>query len=379
VVGRIRLDGSVYASPIVIGGRAVVATENDTVYAIQKGRIVWHKHLGTPAARAQLPCGNIDPLGITGTPVYRGGLVYVAPEYTGATHDLVALRLSTGEVAWHRTLDLPGVSAQAMQQRGALTVAGGRVWVPFGGLFGDCGAYKGRLVGIPLDGKGKAVAYTVPTSREAGMWAPPGPSFDGKALYVAVGNGEATTAPSDRSDSILKLSTSAKLLQFFAPTNWGADNAADEDLGSQGPAIVGKWLYANGKSGIAYVLNRNALGAIGGQVSSMHLCTSFGGPAVYGSVVFVPCADGLRAVRIDQAGHLQVLWRATPTGSPVVGGARVWTLDPSAGRLYALDLTTGQVQNSVIVGATTRFATPAIYGRELFVPTLSGLTIVSLS
>ena len=35
-----------------------------------------------------------------------------------------------------------------MQERGALTVSGGRVWVPFGGLAGDCGGYKGRVVGV---------------------------------------------------------------------------------------------------------------------------------------------------------------------------------------------------------------------------------------
>jgi len=376
---RVALDGSVYGSPIVIGGRAVVATENDTVYAVQNDRIVWHRHLGTPAAKGQLPCGNIFPLGITGTPVYSGGLVYVAAEYSGSPprHVLVALKLSTGAVAWHRSLDLPGVDAAAMQQRGALAVAGGRVWVPFGGLFGDCGAYKGRLVGVPLGGSGRAVAYTVPTSREAGMWATPGPSFDGKALYVAVGNGEATGTTYDGSDSILELSTSASLLQSFAPTNWASENASDLDLGSQGPAIVGNWLFADGKSGTAYVLRRSNLGGIGGQVSHRALCASFGGTAVAGTRVYVPCTDGLRAVRIDATGRLQVLWHATTPGSPVVGGGRVWSLDPAAGRLDALAPDTGAVVNSVSVGATSRFATPAIYGRLLFVPTLAGLTVVT--
>ena len=382
LVARLKLDGSVYASPIVVAGRVVVATENDTVYAIQKNRVVWRKHLGTPATQQQLPCGNIFPLGITGTPVYRGGLVYVVAEYGGSPprHVLVALRLSTGAVAWRRSLDLAGVDASAMQQRGALTVAGGRVWVPFGGLAGDCGAYKGRLVGIKLDGSGSGIAYTVPTTREAGIWAPPGPSFDGQSLYAAVGNGEAV-APSayDDSDSILKLDTSASLLQYFAPTTWAAENAADLDLGSQGPAIVGRWLFAAGKSGKAYVLSRGTLGGIGGQVSTRALCTSFGGTAVVGSRVFVPCTDGVRAVSIDAAGRMRVLWHAAVSGSPVVGGGRVWSLDPSAGQLHALNPATGADTAHLSVGATTRFATPAIYGRELFVPTRDGLTVVASS
>ena len=86
VAKRYALDGNVYASPLVIGGRVVVATENDSVYAIQNGHIVWRRHLGTPAPQGQLPCGNIFPLGITGTPVYRNGLIYVATEIGFARH-----------------------------------------------------------------------------------------------------------------------------------------------------------------------------------------------------------------------------------------------------------------------------------------------------
>jgi outer membrane protein assembly factor BamB len=383
VVQKLALDGHVYASPIVVGGRAVVATENDTVYAVQGGKVVWKRHLGTPAAQSQLPCGNIFPLGITGTPAYSNGLVYLAAEFSGnpPRHWLYALRLSTGAVAWRHNLDLPGVETRAMQQRGAILVAGGRVWTAFGGLAGDCGGYKGRVVGVRLDGTGAAIAYTVPTAREAGIWTPPGPSFDGTYMYVAVGNGASTSPPYDHSDSVLKLNASAHLVQFFAPASWPADNAGDLDLGSQGPAIVGKWIFIAGKRGTAYVLNRGHLGGVGGQVSSAPLCTSFGGTAVVGSVVYVPCTDGLRAVRIDSTGHLHRVWRAASniTGSPVVGGGRVWSLDPDGGRLYALSPGTGKVVNSVGVGGTSRFATPALYGRDVYVPTLAGLTVVRTS
>lgn len=379
---RHALDGNVYASPLVVSGRVVVATENDTVYAFQRGQRVWRRHLGTPAAQGELPCGNIFPLGITGTPTYYNGLIYVAAELGNPPrHQLYALRLSTGAVVWHHNLDLSGVETRAMQQRGALTFAGGRVWVPFGGLAGDCGGYKGRVVGVRLDGSGAAIAYTVPTAREAGIWAPPGPVLGGAYLYVAVGNGAATSPPYDKSDSILALDTTAHLHQYFAPSTWAADNASDADLGSQGPALVGDWVFADGKRGQAYVLNRAHLGGIGGAVSSMSLCTSFGGTAVVGTRVFVPCTDGVRAVRVDSTGHMHVLWHASSsiTGSPVVGGGRVWSLDPGAGILYALSPSTGQVVRHVSVGATSRFATPALYGRHVFVPTLSGITVVRVS
>jgi hypothetical protein len=385
VLKRYTLDGNVYGSPVVVGGRIFVATENDTVYAMQRGKVVWRKHLGTPAPQSELPCGNIFPLGITGTPVYRSGVVYVAAEFSGSPphHVLFALRASTGGVMWKHTLDFKGVETKAMQQRGALLYAGGRVWVPFGGLAGDCGNYKGRVVGVNVGGAHGAIKYTVPTSREAGIWTAPGPSFGGTNLFVSVGNGAASFGDSyDKSDSVLKISTSAHLVQYFAPSVWREDNAGDVDLGSQGPAIVGKWVFIAGKRGVGYVLRRDHLGGIAGAVSNLGVCSSsFGGTAVVGSRVYVPCTDGIRAVRIDSTGHLHVVWHAAGQviGSPVVGGGRVWSLDPGGGRLYAINPSTGGVVNSVDVGVTSRFATPAIYGYRMFVPTLSGLTVVATS
>ena len=95
----------------------------------------------------------------------------------------------------------------------------------------------------------------------------------------------------------------------------------------------------------------------------------------------MPCTDGVRAVRIDSAGTMHLLWQAVSSrnGSPVVGGGRVWTLDPGGGVLWALDPATGQSSASVSVGAANRFATPAIYGRLVLVPTLAGLTVVATS
>ena len=382
-----KLDGQVYASPIVARGVTVVATENDTVYAFDgSGRQLWRRHLGAPSPAGERPCGNVDPLGITGTPVFDAGTgyVFVAAELGGPPrHALVALRLADGSVAWQRSLDMPGVAAAAMQQRAALALAAGRVWVPFGGLDGDCGDYKGRLVAFALDGAGDPLSFTVPTTREAGIWAPPGPSLDGDGLlYVSVGNGESGPGdPYDHSDSVLKIDPrTARIADSFSPRTWASDNAADLDLGSQGPALVGSWVFIAGKSGTAYVLRRSALGGIGGEVSSAPLCRSFGGTAVTGSTVYVPCTDGLRAVRIDASGRLRTLWHAAGgiAGSPVVGGGRVFALDQDAGVLHALDPATGASTASVAVGPVSRFATPAISGDRLIVPTLAGFAVVGV-
>ena len=100
-----------------------------------------------------------------------------------------------------------------------------------------------------------------------------------------------------------------------------------------------------------------------------------------GDVVYVPCTDGVRAVRDRQRpASMHVLWHADDAiaGSPVIGGGRVWALDQNAGMLHALDPATGQIDASrSTVGRRSRFATPALSGADVLVPTLAGLTIVA--
>src|SRR4051812_34003489 len=71
------ISGNVYAQPLYLeggaGGQAIViaVTESNNVYALDaaNGSIVWQRHVGNPVSLSSLPCGDIDPLGITGTPV----------------------------------------------------------------------------------------------------------------------------------------------------------------------------------------------------------------------------------------------------------------------------------------------------------------------
>src|SRR5690242_5555782 len=73
--GPVSVDGDVYAQPLIFGSLVYVATESDTVYALNAatGAIAWQRSLGTPVpssgANNQLPCGDITPtVGITSTP-----------------------------------------------------------------------------------------------------------------------------------------------------------------------------------------------------------------------------------------------------------------------------------------------------------------------
>jgi hypothetical protein len=180
---------------------------------------------------------------------------------------LFALALHTGRIRWRRGVDLPGPIPSAMQQRGALAITAGRVWVSFGAQFGDCSNYKGRVVGVSLDGTGDPVVYDPSTRRHGGIWNPAGPTVDAHGhLLVVSANGSSFPGDAyDHTNSVLELSSSGRLLDSFAPTNWAENNRGDVGLGSQGVALVGtQWAMLGGKSGPVYVLRHGHLGGIGG-------------------------------------------------------------------------------------------------------------------
>ena len=216
------------------------------------------------------PCGDIDPLGITGTPAYDPdtGLVFVVAETADARHTLAGIDLASGAVVLRRPIPPPQGAEIAHQQRAALTVLDGWVYVAYGGLDGDCGDYVGAVVAAPTVGTGPLRSFAVPTSREGGIWAPSGGTVDDGRLLYAVGNGESTHAY-DHSDSVLTLSPQLDLVDSFSPAQWASDNEADLDLGSMGPALVGDHVLAVGKSGVGYVLDAARLESCAGVTFSM--------------------------------------------------------------------------------------------------------------
>ncbi len=377
------LDGAVYGQPIVVGGQVIAATEGDSVYALDPadGRILWVRNVGTPVSRSGLPCGNIDPLGITSTAAFdpASESVFVVAEVTGPRHVLVALNPATGVVRWTRQVDLDGDDPIPHQQRAALAVANGYVYIGFGGLAGDCGQYTGKVVGVPVSGHGATIAYRVPVQREGAVWSTGGPVVDAAGnLFVSTGNGSSTTTY-DGSDSVVKLSPGLALLSRFAPDSWAADNAQDADLGSLSPVLVpGGWVFIAGKSGTGYVLRQDDLGGIGGQVSAADVCRAFGGSAQDGATIYLPCTDGIRSVLVGSDGTFRVGWH-TATGAdgpPVVGRGAVWSVAISSGTLFALDASTGGELARVALGAVPHFASPTLWGGLVLVGTMDGVVAV---
>ena len=384
---RAQLDGAVYGQPLLIGHLVVAATENDSIYALDQstGRAVWRAHVGAPVPLSQLPCGDIDPLGITGTPVYDqgNGLVYAVAETSGYRHVLVGISAATGAVTVQRTIATPDGQPRYDQQRPGLTIEDGRVYVAFGGLYGDCGPYRGSVVGVPLSGRGPVISYVVPTAREGAIWGTAGPvTGRGGTLYVSVGNGSVTSTGFDGSDSVTALSPGLRRTGIFAPASWLSDSQSDLDLGSTQPALAGNgMLLALGKSGTAYLLDPARLDGVGGQVAQAKVCPAFGAAAVDGTTVYEPCEGGGGMAAISVAGgQIRVLWRGpgSAQGSPVAGGGAVWVSDWSAGRLYELSPASGQVRFSLSLGTSLpHFASLSMTGSHAFLGTSDGVIAVA--
>jgi outer membrane protein assembly factor BamB len=379
------LDGDVYGQPLVVGSEVIAATENDSLYALNKstGTVIWHTHVGTPVPQSALPCGDINPLGITGTPVYdqANGLVYAVAETTGYHHVLFGLGVSDGKVRVERDVPTPDGAPRYDQQRAALTTEEGRVYVAFGGLYGDCGPYIGSVVGVPLSGAGALVDYRVPTPREGGIWGPAGPVTgpDG-TLYVSVGNGSVTSKQFDGSDSVTALSPTLHETGIFGTSTWYEDSKNDLDLSSTQPALLANGrLLALGKNSKAYLLNAAHLGGIGGQIAEATVCAAYGAASVDGTTVYEPCQQGGMAAISVAGDQVRVLWRGpgSAAGSPVAGGGAVWVTDFDAGTLYELNPATGAVRDQIALGvALPHFASPTLAGALVYVGTNDGVSAV---
>ncbi|HVW80419.1 MAG TPA: PQQ-binding-like beta-propeller repeat protein [Mycobacteriales bacterium] len=377
-----KLDGGVWSEPVIADGVLIAATERNSVYGLnpQTGKILWHQKLALAEPLSSQPCGDIDPLGITGSPAYdpATGSVFVVDTSPSGHHTVWALSAKTGHRRWHRSGDIRGRDMNAEQQRSALLVVDHRVIVTYGGHDGDCGNYVGYAMSIATDGKGRTPHYAVPTAREAGMWSPAGPVVGPTGnVYVAAGNGASTSGGWDRSDSVTELApASMRRLAVFAPSTWAQDNAADLDLGSSSPLPVGSRIVIAGKRGTVYLLSPN-LGGIGGQLATASGCQAFGGGATTGSLAIMPCTSGVRALSVG-ADSLTWRWSADGIfGSPVVAGKRVFVADRNSGSLKVLSLATGQVVTSVpISGSLPTFPSEVVDGNHVFVPTRSGITAI---
>jgi hypothetical protein len=399
------VDGRVFAQPLYWvppdGGaaRVIVATENNQVYALnaRTGAQIWQMSLGTPVPKSNLPCGNINPMGVTGTPTIdpSTGIVYleayIQTSSNGPRHMVFGLSLATGAVAPGWPIDvatglaaLGGTFNNAPQgQRSALTLVNGVLYVPYAGHYGDCGTYNGMVVGFNLSQPAVSGFWSTET-QGGGSWGQSGVAYDGTSMFVTTGNAFGSSTSWGGSEAVIRLSS--KLANpthdadYFTPTNWHTLDQQDKDLGGTSAIPINistiARVLALGKDGNAYLLNRDNLGGIGHQIAVTEVSTN----AIITAMATYPLTDAARvafegqgaACPSGQSGNLVMLkvtsraiataWCASFNGSgaPIVTTTDnqtdpiVWVVGAGAqgdGTLYGFRGTDGEPVAAVAGGS----------------------------
>jgi hypothetical protein len=309
---------AVYAQPLYLEGSGSVpdlvieADEGNEVYAFDAatGAQVWMRTLGLFATNlpsgptGDLPCGGIFPIvGVTGTPVIDGATrtIYLdamtidtSSGSRVARHQVHALDAGTGQerIGWPVDLNTTASSGGTIfestlqNQRGALTLLGGKVFIPFGGHEGDCAGYHGWVVGITTDGPPTVSAWAT-RAIGGGIWGASGIASDGASLYFATGNSKSSASANGRtssgdnngpwgdSETVYKFPTrltppaSTETTDYFVPANWISLDDADADMGGTSPILVtvpganpSNLIVALGKDHYGYLFERANLGGM---------------------------------------------------------------------------------------------------------------------
>lgn len=394
VLFRAAVDGEVYAQPLFldVGGSGVVVavTEKNKVYALdgESGATIWSRTLAAPVPLGSLPCGNVDPLGITGTPVADAAsrTLYLDAMTTGPRHLVYALSLDDGSTraGWPADVSATaragghGFDSSVQNQRAALALLNGSVYLAYGGHYGDCGDYRGWVVGIETANPSQVTAFTT-AAQGGGIWGPAGIASDGASLFVATGNTLGASSWGG-GEAVFRLTPALAAADSFAPANWQQLDADDLDLGGAGVSLVGGAAVALGKDGRAYLLDKTALGGIGGEKFSARVSSEeiIGATAVYrtaageylifraqGSACPAGQSGDLVALRIQPAAA-SVAWcadsggRGSPMATQNGSGAAVWVVGAEGDdRLRAFDGDSGAALGvSDVIGSVRAYQTP---------------------
>ena len=289
--------GNVHGQPLYIeggpnGSMVIVVTASNNVYALSPadGSIIWQRNVGTPVTSGL--CGApVNPFGIIGTPVadLASRSVFFNAMIDGATkkHFVFSLNVDTGATNPNWPVDLNATASyqgipftsNVENERGALALVNGRVYVPFSGHLGDCGNYHGWVVGIAINNPSDVMAWAT-TAIGGGVWGHSGVASDGTNMFVITGNTFNTNGNWMGGEAIIRLQDgptfSGQPTDFWAPTNWFSLDQGDTDLGGVSAMLIdapgatpSQLVLATGKDGNAYLVNRNNLGGIAAPVTQL--------------------------------------------------------------------------------------------------------------
>ncbi len=278
----IPLDGDVFAQPLYVANTVYVATEHNSVYALDPatGAVRWHKNFGPPVPERIVACPFIpDEVGITATPVidpasktlYLVARTTERDKYYQRLHALdiatgaekpgspVLIRAASGDASFHSVRENP---------RAALLLDSGHVYIAWGSSC-DVHPYYGWILGYDaVTLKQTAVFNAAPHAGESGIWqSDAGIAADQNGnVYAVTGNGKFTAAKGglDYGDSVLRLRFGAgpnPVQVYFTPYNQSDLNDHDDDLGASGPVLLpDHFIVVEGKAGVLYLIDRRHMG-----------------------------------------------------------------------------------------------------------------------
>ena len=300
-----KVEGQVYAQPLLYDGTLLVATERNRVYGLNpaSGEAKWSATLshGTPWNPADIGCADLTPsIGVTATPVIdqATGIAYLTHKtYASGTSGsarwwMDAIEMSSGAERPGFPVELggeaqniPGLGFNAADelQRPGLLLMEGSVYAAFGSHC-DHDPYQGWVFGVTTGGTVKARWATDPDG--AGIWqSGAGLTSDGPGqILLSTGNGAdppppiaGSKPPEELGQAIVRLQVQSngtlKATDFFAPFEAVELNTWDADFGSGGvtglpspyfgTASIPHLAVAVGKDGYVYLLNRDHLGGYG--------------------------------------------------------------------------------------------------------------------
>ena len=375
--------GNVYAQPLYFEdgpcGRAMIiaATESNNVYALDAmdGSIIWQRNVGPPVPLADLPCGaKFDIMGITGTPIVdlASRALFLDAMTTpdgGETkkHLIISLNVDTGDInpGWpvdvEATASYNGINftAEIQQQRPALGIVGGILYVGYGSMRDQC-QWHGWLVGVPIDNPASVTAWAAATAtgtKGGAIWGVGGIASDGKNPFVTTGN---TSNPPnwDGGEAVIRFQPgpifSGDLADYWAPTNWQSLDQIDSDLGASGPLLVdvpgatpSHLIVAMGKDRKAYLLDRDNLGGISQPITSAQVASS----TILQAAVTYRTNQGTHvALRANNDGNTVLkAFRITAANPPAIDIPGGWSVTRASGGCGSPFVTSTDGNNNMIV------------------------------
>src|SRR5213593_2746952 len=368
------ISGNVYGQPLYIEGAPsgpmiIAVTESNNVYALNAttGTVIWQRTDLGPPVTSGLPCGNINPVGITGTPVVDlvSRSLFFDALIDGATkkHFIYSLNVDTGATkpGWpvdvNATATYNGMTFTSLvqEERGALALVNGIVYVAYSGYNGDCGMYHGWVVGVPINNPSNVGAWAT-TAIGGGIWGHGGVASDGTNMFVVTGNTFNTGGNWMGGEAIIRLQAgptwTGQPTDYWAPSNWFSLDNGDTDLGGVSATMVdvpgatpSQLVLALGKDSNVYLLNRNNLGGIIAPVAVANV----GGINRGTSAVTYHTSQGVYFGFHNDAGAISA-YKVTATNPPTI--VSEWSVSQN-GRGSPWITTTHGTNNMIVWNAAT--------------------------